>query len=118
MPFSSGRSVRAPASKATRIVVARVPGSAMRCSGRPLGRVEVSIWGMASPNASRALQTALQAGVSAFVHSRAMALIEADARDVVAPRSAPPRDAVIEFRGVSKRYEGTDVGLHNATFTV
>ena len=41
MPFSSARSVRAPASKATRIVVARVPGSAMRWTGRPLGAVVV-----------------------------------------------------------------------------
>jgi hypothetical protein len=41
-----GRSVRAPASKATRIVVARVPGSAMRCSGSPLGSVEEVICGM------------------------------------------------------------------------
>src|SRR6184192_1314501 len=45
MPFSSGRSVRAPASKATRIVVARVPGRATRCSGRPLGRVELVMCG-------------------------------------------------------------------------
>ena len=36
MPFSSGRSVRAPASKATRTVVARVPGS-----GEPVDRQAV-----------------------------------------------------------------------------
>ncbi len=35
MPFSSGRSLRAPASKATSTVSARVPGSSMRCSGSP-----------------------------------------------------------------------------------
>jgi cell division transport system ATP-binding protein len=35
------------------------------------------------------------------------------------PRPAGPRgDAVIEFRGVSKVYEGGDVGLENATFSV
>ena len=36
MPFSSGRSLRAPASNATSAVSARVPGSAMRWIGRPL----------------------------------------------------------------------------------
>jgi hypothetical protein len=34
-----GRSVRAPASNATRMVVARVPGRWIRCSGRPLASV-------------------------------------------------------------------------------
>ena len=43
MPFSSGRSLRAPASKATRIVRARVPGTAMRWMRRPLGAVVVVI---------------------------------------------------------------------------
>src|SRR3954469_10709370 len=37
MPFSSGRSVRAPASKATSTVVDRV-GSSTRYRGRPFGR--------------------------------------------------------------------------------
>ena len=36
MPFSSGRSLRAPASKATRTVSARVPGSATRWICSPL----------------------------------------------------------------------------------
>jgi hypothetical protein len=47
MPFSSGRSVRAPASKATRIVVARVPSSATRWIGRPLVATEEVICGIA-----------------------------------------------------------------------
>ena len=34
------------------------------------------------------------------------------------PRPRPARDPVIEFRGVSKVYEGGDVGLENATFSV
>jgi cell division transport system ATP-binding protein len=44
-----------------------------------------------------------------------MATAEADPRVVGARASAP---AVIEFRGVSKNYEGGDVGLENATFKV
>ncbi len=40
MPFSSGRSVRAPASKATSAVTARVPSSCTRWIGRPFGAVE------------------------------------------------------------------------------
>jgi hypothetical protein len=46
MPFSSSRSVRAPASKATRTVTARVPGKSTRYSGSPLGRVEEWIFAM------------------------------------------------------------------------
>jgi cell division transport system ATP-binding protein len=44
-----------------------------------------------------------------------MATAEADPRIVSTRASAP---AVIEFRGVSKNYEGGDVGLDNATFKV
>jgi len=44
-----------------------------------------------------------------------MATVEADPRVVAAASSSAP--AVVEFRGVSKRY-GTDVGLFDATFTV
>src|SRR4051794_5369593 len=44
-----------------------------------------------------------------------MAMVEADPRVVSARAGAP---AVIEFRGVSKNYEGGDVGLENATFQV
>ena len=43
IPFSSGRSVRAPASKATRIVTARVPSTAIRYSGIPFASVERAI---------------------------------------------------------------------------
>src|SRR6059036_367482 len=39
IPFSSGRSVRAPASKATSTVTARVPGIRRRTSGRPVASV-------------------------------------------------------------------------------
>jgi len=46
IPFSSGRSVRAPASKATRMVVARVPSSATRWIGRPLAAREELICGI------------------------------------------------------------------------
>jgi len=34
------------------------------------------------------------------------------------PRAEARADAVIEFRGVSKLYEGGDVGLENATFSI
>src|SRR5947207_287431 len=43
MPFSSARSVRAPASKATSTVVARVPPISMRWMGSPEGSDEDSI---------------------------------------------------------------------------
>jgi cell division transport system ATP-binding protein len=45
-----------------------------------------------------------------------MATVEADPRVLSAARAGAP--AVVEFRGVSKRYEGGDVGLENATFQV
>src|SRR5918911_559349 len=54
MPFSSGRSVRAPASNATRIVVARVPSSATRWIGRPLGATEELICGIAPDDSGTA----------------------------------------------------------------
>ena len=43
MPFSSGRSVRAPASNATSAVTARVPSMFRRTRGRPVSRVVVSV---------------------------------------------------------------------------
>ena len=46
MPFSSGRSVRAPASNATSTVVARVPSISIRWTGRPEARVDDSIRAM------------------------------------------------------------------------
>src|SRR4051794_28225636 len=124
MPFSSGRSVRAPASKATRIVVARVPGSATRYSGSAFGRIEVVMFGTDSsvddrPHADHRtpVKNNLRAAQSVPVHSLAgMATVEADPRVLSAARANAP--AVIEFRGVSKRYEGGDVGLENATFKV
>src|SRR3954447_12582389 len=53
MPFSSGRSVRAPASKATRIVVARVPSSATRWIGSPLGATCELICGIRADDSAR-----------------------------------------------------------------
>ena len=79
MPFSSGRSVRAPASKATRIVVERAPSRATRWTGRPLGAVEEVIFGIGAPGYSaaarelrgdaveHALQAALEAPVGVAV---------------------------------------------------
>jgi hypothetical protein len=46
MPFSGGRSVRAPASNATMIVTACVLSIAIRCSGRPLSRTALVIVAM------------------------------------------------------------------------
>ena len=46
MPFSSARSVRAPASNATSTVVARVPSISMRWIGRPEGSDEDSMRAM------------------------------------------------------------------------
>src|SRR5207245_8644448 len=43
MPFSLGRSLRAPASNATRIVSARVPGIEMRWTGRSLPATTVLV---------------------------------------------------------------------------
>jgi cell division transport system ATP-binding protein len=49
-----------------------------------------------------------------------MATTEADIRRRAAgaARGPDPSNAVIEFRGVSKRYEGGEVGLENATFSI
>jgi hypothetical protein len=47
MPFSALRSARAPASKATRVVSARVPGIEIRWIGRPFGAVVVEMLGRA-----------------------------------------------------------------------
>src|SRR2546423_1149561 len=45
-----------------------------------------------------------------------MATVEVDPRVIAAARASAP--AVVEFRGVTKKYEGGDVGLESATFTV
>src|SRR5256714_14455828 len=45
-----------------------------------------------------------------------MATVEVDPRAVRA--GGGPATAVVEFRGVTKKYEGGDVGLESATFTV
>ena len=45
-----------------------------------------------------------------------MAMTEVDPRVVAAARVSAP--SIVEFRGVTKHYEGGDVGLDNATFSV
>src|SRR3954447_7138477 len=120
MPFSSGCSVRAPASKATRMVVARVPGRPTRCSGRPLGRVSLWIWGI-GVRAERYLAAANRLARRTFARgysARRMATMEVDPRLERRFERAPTGPAVIEFRGVSKNYEGGDVGLDGATLAV
>src|SRR5438270_6144983 len=47
---------------------------------------------------------------------RLMATVEADPRVIAAARASAP--AVVEFRGVTKKYDGGDVGLQDASFTV
>ena len=47
-----------------------------------------------------------------------MATMEVDPRMERRFERAPTGPSVIEFRGVSKKYEGGDVGLDGATFTV
>src|SRR3954463_2557768 len=103
IPFSSGLSVRAPASNASKRVVARVPGMGTRCSGTGIPR-----------NARCRVQSA------GLVPSGGMAATQERPTRTPAPDGppVPPADAVIEFRGVSKVYEGSDVGLEDATFTV
>src|SRR3954451_10814193 len=103
IPFSSGLSVRAPASNASNRVVARVPGMGTRCSGTGIPR--------------NARCRVLRPGL---VPSVGMAATQERPTQTPAPagRPVPPADAVIEFRGVSKVYEGSDVGLEDATFAV
>src|SRR3712207_6516746 len=50
-----------------------------------------------------------------LVHCAAVATLEADPRVVAAHSKAP---SVVEFRGVTKHYDGTDAGLTDATFRV
>src|SRR3954452_18518401 len=108
MPFSSGRSVRAPASKATRIVVARVPSRATRWIGRPLGAVLEVICGIADDDSGRAMPVAGAAKgqgprrAPAKLHP--METTEADirTREGLPAEQAPPRPVVIEFSRVTK----------------
>src|SRR5215213_1201899 len=67
MPFSSSRSVRAPASNATRAVTARVPGIWSFTSGRPVGRDVVAMSIMEERLADRRPQTAGGAAGSLIV---------------------------------------------------
>ncbi len=73
MPFSAARSVRAPASNATRIVVARVPGIAIRWMGSPLAAVLVVISAMSLSTIPAAGFVLRSAGVSSDVRVRAAA---------------------------------------------
>src|SRR3954467_7187323 len=103
IPFSSGRSVRAPASKASNRVVARVPGMGTRCSGTGIPR-----------NARCRVRK------PGLVPSGGMAATQERPTQTPAPAAGPvpAADAVVEFRGVSKVYGGGDVGLEEATFAV
>src|SRR5688500_16049547 len=116
MPFSSGRSVRAPASKATSTVTARVPGRATRWSGRPLASVEVAISG--TDRAYPALQIPLQA--AAFPRGRPR-LPDPMALTAERPRTSTPgalAPSVIELRNVVKQYEGGDTALNGVSLTI
>src|SRR5918995_20194 len=100
MPFSSGRSVRAPASKATSTVVARVPSISIRWIGRPEGRVEDSIRAIFLSNqaAAATLAAALQVEHVGAVHEDRVAARVLDLAEAV--RSAgfgrQPRRHVLE----------------------
>src|SRR3954451_17858117 len=111
MPFSSARSVRAPASKATSRVVARVPSSARRWTGRPLAAVDRVMRGMGGPNMARTLPAH---EIRLAGHERAQGF------PVRPLRSQPPMDPnVIEFHKVSRTYDARgETGLCDATFTV
>src|SRR3954468_23727898 len=115
MPFSSGRSVRAPAAEAPGLVVARVPGSATGCSGRPLDSVDVVMVGTAQI-VDRACKRACVREKRSLYTAALVATVEADPRVLSAARANAP--SVVEFRGVSKKYDGGDLGLDKATFSV
>src|SRR5215212_8037550 len=125
MPFSSGRSVRAPASKATRIVVARVPSRATRWIGSPFGAVEEVICGIGRED-SGPVQWRLQGRRCgrerrcARLMSGHMATTEADiaARDELPGASSAPRPVVIEFARVTKLYPSGDTGVDDVSFTI
>src|SRR3954462_4520217 len=143
MPFSSGRSVRAPASKATSRVTARVPSSATRWTGRPLSRVSVAISGIVANGSDRAVHGHLQAHarpariltpMAAPTRSRRISSTPLGFRRKKAtPPPPPPKPApvgpiparpapadkpVIEFRGVAKEYDSGDIGVEQATFSI
>ena len=121
MPFSSRRSVRAPASNATSTVVARVPGSSMRWIGSPEGIVDVSMRAIPLCLHDRFCNVTVREGRAAGGRNtlfEPMAATERHARD----RRARPRRrrgrAVIDFEDVSKRYPSGDTGLENVSFSV
>ena len=130
MPFSSGRSVRAPASNATRTVVARVPSISMRWTGSPEARVDDSILAIPLFQQHAVVQAWFQArGLpipDEIPLSDAMAATERHARSrmerqepdsTAAARPAVP-GAVIDFANVSKRFPSGDVALENVSFSV
>src|SRR4051812_29553366 len=124
MPFSSGRSVRAPASNATRMVVARVPSSATRWIGRPLGAVLELICGIANDDSARCnagcRPARWQGRPPVPAKLQRMATTEADirAREGLPAEQPPPRPVVIEFSRVTKTYPSGDVGVDDVSFTV
>src|SRR3954447_20030014 len=107
MPFSSGRSVRAPASKATSRVTARVPSSATRWTGRPLSRVSVAISGIAA-NGSGATRPApatpgrLSPAVATVRTLHAALQAQARLPRILTPMAAPTR---------SRRISSTPLGF-------
>src|SRR5215218_10041805 len=131
MPFSSGRSVRAPASNATRTVRARVPGISTRWMGSPFGREEESIEairrGYVPAGETIICRVSLRARERCPVPSRpAMAATERHVRrraqraPAPAPAPTPPArsGAIIDFRDVSMRYPSGDTGLDGVSFAI
>ena len=135
MPFSSGRSVRAPASKATRIVVARVPGSAMRWTGRPFGRRSRSAivrhrQRTRSARAATAPCSGREIGSPWLTSRGLMAALEDDLRARDTPRRSAPRTPALaraarrprERGRVARRHQDlrrlARPGLDDATFAV
>src|SRR3954452_18099747 len=106
MPFSSGSSVRAPASKATSSVVARVPTSSTRWTGRPLAAVDEVMRGMRRTIAAREIRLAESQETQAF-------------RSVPSKLAAPMDPNVIEFHKVTKSYDARgETGLRDVASSV
>ena len=106
MPFSCGRSLRAPASKATSTVSARVPGSAMRWIGRPLPATVV-VWMLAialtTISADAAASDAVRARHELQNHLHAGVLFGAPAVPRYPPRPCEATDTDRRAAGGSSR---------------
>src|SRR5215217_280158 len=125
MPFSSVRSVRAPASNATRTVVARVPGISIRWIGRPEGsdddsiRAIPSIFATAVSRKGRALPREIPSLVRMAATERHVRRRRERPHAPETPVArAPVPGAVIEFANVSKIYESGDTGLDDVSFAI